>query len=251
MDTTFSTTGLAQTTRSTRRVFNLFRRYWGAFQERRKRERLRADLCGLDDRELQDIGITRGEVDYVVSNRSIDPRGVRSCFDDCEIFGTGKELSVSALFEQERIVTDAQVKMLPSCNRGVPRRLYRSTVARITVLSAIVFLGIGTAYSHDPKRPELNAWFKNLKNKAGEACCDSGDGQHAEAVWDMTNNGYKVLLRNPQQPDKPGQWFDVPNSVLISQPNLSGVAMVWWWPTYGEGGAMTPGWRCFIPGAGG
>ena len=65
MNTTFSTTGLAQTTGSTRRVFSLFRRYCGAFQEWRKRERLRADLCGLNDTELQDIGITRGEVDYV------------------------------------------------------------------------------------------------------------------------------------------------------------------------------------------
>ena len=51
MNTTFRTTGLAQTTGSTRGVFSLFRRYWGAFQEWRKRERLRADLCGLNDRE--------------------------------------------------------------------------------------------------------------------------------------------------------------------------------------------------------
>ena len=78
MNTTFSTTGLAQTTGSTRRVSSLFRRYWGAFQERRKRQRLRATLCDLDDRELQDIGIARGEIDYVASNRSIDPRGIRS-----------------------------------------------------------------------------------------------------------------------------------------------------------------------------
>jgi uncharacterized protein YjiS (DUF1127 family) len=78
MNTTFTTTGLAQTTGSTRRVFSLIGRYRGALQEWRKRERLRADLCGLCDRELQDIGITRGEVDYVVSNRSADPRGVRS-----------------------------------------------------------------------------------------------------------------------------------------------------------------------------
>ena len=65
MNTTFRTTGLAQTTGSTRDVFSLFRRYCGAFQEWRKRERLCADLCGLNDTELQDIGITRGEVDYV------------------------------------------------------------------------------------------------------------------------------------------------------------------------------------------
>ena len=65
MNTAFRTTGLAQTSGLTRRVFSLFRRYCGAFQEWRKRERLCADLCGLNDTELQDIGITRGEVDYV------------------------------------------------------------------------------------------------------------------------------------------------------------------------------------------
>jgi len=78
MSTTMSRTSIVDRSGSTRRVFSLFNKYWGAFQEWRKRERLRADLCGLNDRELQDIGITRGEVDYVASNGSIDPRGVRS-----------------------------------------------------------------------------------------------------------------------------------------------------------------------------
>lgn len=49
-------------------------RYWGAFQERRKLQKLRTKLCDLNDRELRDIGIARGEVDYVASSRSIDPR---------------------------------------------------------------------------------------------------------------------------------------------------------------------------------
>jgi uncharacterized protein YjiS (DUF1127 family) len=52
--------------------------YWGAFQERRKRQRLIANLCDLSDRELMDIGTTRGEIDYVASNMGIDPRGIRS-----------------------------------------------------------------------------------------------------------------------------------------------------------------------------
>jgi len=72
MNTTFRTTGLAQTTGSTRDVFSLFRRYWGAFQERRKRQRERAELYRLTDWELMDIGMTRGEIEYVVSNRSFD-----------------------------------------------------------------------------------------------------------------------------------------------------------------------------------
>ena len=49
-----------------------------AFQEQRERDRLRAVLYSLKDWELQDIGIARGEIDYVASNRSIDPRGARS-----------------------------------------------------------------------------------------------------------------------------------------------------------------------------
>jgi uncharacterized protein YjiS (DUF1127 family) len=39
---------------------------------------LRAVLYGLNDWELQDIGIARGEIEYVASNRGIEPRGARS-----------------------------------------------------------------------------------------------------------------------------------------------------------------------------
>ncbi len=78
MSTTYGAAGLGQTAASTRRVSSLFKRYWDAFQERRKRERVRADLSYLSDLELNDIGITRGEIDYVAANRAIDPRGIRS-----------------------------------------------------------------------------------------------------------------------------------------------------------------------------
>ena len=78
MNTAHSAIGLGRMTGSTRRVSSFFRRYWGAFQERRKRQRLRATLCDLSDRELIDIGTTRGEIDYVASNRLVDPRGIRS-----------------------------------------------------------------------------------------------------------------------------------------------------------------------------
>ena len=78
MSTTYGATGLGQTAASTRRVSSFFKRYWRAFQERRERRRLRAALCDLSDRELMDIGTTRGEIDYVASNRGIDPRGIRA-----------------------------------------------------------------------------------------------------------------------------------------------------------------------------
>ena len=139
-------------------------------------------------------------------------------------------------------------------SNGRRSRLYRLIVASMTG-SALASLGIGTAYPHDLMRPELDTWFKSLKNKAGEPCCDSGDGEHVEAEWDMTKRGYKVLLKDPRWPTERRQWYDVPYSVVINQPNLSGIAMVWWWPSYdsnpGPAGPMTPMWRCFIPGPGG
>jgi uncharacterized protein YjiS (DUF1127 family) len=53
-------------------------KYWDAFQERRDRQKLRSALSDLSDRELMDIGTTRGEIDYVVSNRGIDPRNIQT-----------------------------------------------------------------------------------------------------------------------------------------------------------------------------
>jgi uncharacterized protein YjiS (DUF1127 family) len=78
MSTTYDATGLGQAAASTRHVARFFKRCWGAFQERRKRQSLRASLCDLSDRELMDIGTSRGEIDYVASSRGIDPRGIRS-----------------------------------------------------------------------------------------------------------------------------------------------------------------------------
>ena len=135
---------------------------------------------------------------------------------------------------------------------GIQATFYRSIVIRIIASSAIAFLQTSTAYPHDLSRPELNTWFKSLRNKAGELCCDGGDGEHAQAEWDMAKGGYRVLLKHPHRPNEPGQWFDIPYSVVIEEPNLSGVAMVWWYPSYNfRDGNMTPVWRCFIPGPGG
>jgi uncharacterized protein YjiS (DUF1127 family) len=81
MNKTDSATCLAQATASTRRVSGALQAFWDRFQEWRKWERLRADLCNLSDRELTDIGITRGEIDYVASNDSISSNPLRWMFD--------------------------------------------------------------------------------------------------------------------------------------------------------------------------
>ena len=71
MNTAYSAAELKRTTASTRRVSNFLRNCWGAYREWRKRERSRADLYALNVSALADIGITPGEIDYVV-NCSVD-----------------------------------------------------------------------------------------------------------------------------------------------------------------------------------
>jgi uncharacterized protein YjiS (DUF1127 family) len=76
MSTIQETTELRPAT-AKRQVYSPLEAYWNAFQEWRKRETLRTELCRLTDSELEDIGITRGEIDYVASNRSISPDPLR------------------------------------------------------------------------------------------------------------------------------------------------------------------------------
>ncbi|KRP91258.1 hypothetical protein AOQ72_32595 [Bradyrhizobium yuanmingense] len=67
MSTIHSTTWLEQAFISTRSVSGFIWKYWNVFRERRERKKLRAAMSDLCDRELADIGTTRGEVDYFAS----------------------------------------------------------------------------------------------------------------------------------------------------------------------------------------
>ena len=77
MSTIYGTTKLGPIT-ARRQVYSPLEAYWNTFQEWRKRDRLRAELHRLTDSELLDIGISRGEIDYVASHRDTDPRCIRS-----------------------------------------------------------------------------------------------------------------------------------------------------------------------------
>jgi uncharacterized protein YjiS (DUF1127 family) len=54
---------------STPSVFSSLTRYWRTFRERQRRN---ATVHDLSDRELTDIGLTRGEIDCIARHRAID-----------------------------------------------------------------------------------------------------------------------------------------------------------------------------------
>jgi uncharacterized protein YjiS (DUF1127 family) len=61
-----------------RQYYSPLEAYWDIFWAWRKRERRRTELRRLTDDELMDIGLTRGEIDYIVSNQLIDPTAPHS-----------------------------------------------------------------------------------------------------------------------------------------------------------------------------
>ena len=65
--------GAAEPMAASRRIVSsLLKRYWHAFRERRQRRSLGSALPHLSERELMDIGLTYGEIDYIASRRAID-----------------------------------------------------------------------------------------------------------------------------------------------------------------------------------
>jgi uncharacterized protein YjiS (DUF1127 family) len=49
---------------------------WSSFQEWRERRLSEAELCSLSDSALMDMGVVRGEIEFLITHR--DKRGVRS-----------------------------------------------------------------------------------------------------------------------------------------------------------------------------
>jgi uncharacterized protein YjiS (DUF1127 family) len=79
-----TTTEFGQAIASMPQIVRLFKAFWTTLQERREKEKTRAALYDLSDRELEDIGITPGEIEYAASNLTFDPRGVYGEFKASE-----------------------------------------------------------------------------------------------------------------------------------------------------------------------
>jgi uncharacterized protein YjiS (DUF1127 family) len=78
MSTIYVTTGFGQITTPMRRALGLFEKCLSVLCEWQQRNALRGAMYHLGDRELQDMGTARGEIEYVARSRFVDPRGARS-----------------------------------------------------------------------------------------------------------------------------------------------------------------------------
>ena len=85
----------------------------------------------------------------------------------------------------------------------------------------------------------LKGWFDGLKSKKGPCCSDADGTALSDVDWEARNGKYRVRID--------GEWIDVPDDAVITEPNLAGVTMVWpirFW----EAGKQTIVIRCFMVG---
>jgi hypothetical protein len=70
-------------------------------------------------------------------------------------------------------------------------------------------------YTNSPLKP----WFDMLKSGKG-LCCSNADGiVISDPDWESKDGHYRVRLD--------GEWIDVPDDAVITEPNRAGRTMVW------------------------
>lgn len=113
----------------------------------------------------------------------------------------------------------------------------------LLVVALILVGGCEPAWPRDPDGryagSPLKGWFDSLKSGKGPCCSDADGNVVQDADWESQNKDgshYRVKIE--------GEWYDVPDEAVLTQPNLYGKTMVW--PIKGWDGITI---RCFIPGS--
>ena len=84
--------------------------------------------------------------------------------------------------------------------------------------------------------PEIKAWFDGLASRKGPCCSDADGSAVSDVDWETSGGHYRVRIE--------GEWVDVPEEAVITEPNRVGRTMVW--PIRGYLGLSV---RCFMPGS--
>ena len=85
-------------------------------------------------------------------------------------------------------------------------------------------------YANSP----LKEWFDSMRSGKGPCCSDADGTAVSDVDWESGNGHYRVRLE--------GDWVDVPDEAVITEPNRVGLTMVW--PIRGYSGLTI---RCFMP----
>jgi hypothetical protein len=109
-------------------------------------------------------------------------------------------------------------------------------------IGALLWLALllaAAAYARDDGRyaqSPLKPWFDRLRSGKGLCCSDADGFAVSDPDWKSKDGHYRVRLD--------GEWINVPDDAVITEPNRYGRTMVW--PIKGPTGTWI---RCFMPGS--
>lgn len=113
---------------------------------------------------------------------------------------------------------------------------------RLACAALLAMMATQASQARDPdgryaaQNPELHKWFESLRSGKGPCCSDADGTAVSDVDWETANGHYRVRLD--------GEWIDVPDEAVITEPNRIGRTMVW--PIRGYLGVSI---RCFMPGS--
>ncbi|QOZ29913.1 hypothetical protein XH93_25115 [Bradyrhizobium sp. CCBAU 51753] len=107
----------------------------------------------------------------------------------------------------------------------------------------VALLSVAAAHLAEARDPDgryanspLKQWFDGLRSGKGPCCSDADGSALSDVDWESKDGHYRVRLD--------GQWMDVPDDAVVTEPNRAGRAMVW--PIRNNTGITI---RCFMPGS--
>ena len=112
----------------------------------------------------------------------------------------------------------------------------------VSVVLAVLSLSPSPSKARDPDgkfaqaNPHLHQWIEGLRSGKGPCCSDADGTAVADPDWETKGGHYRVRID--------GDWVDVPDEAVITEPNRLGRTMVW--PIRGYLGLTI---RCFMPGS--
>ena len=98
----------------------------------------------------------------------------------------------------------------------------------LAMLLSVTAANVGHARDPDGRYADspLKQWFDSLKSGKGPCCSDADGTAISDADWESSAGHYRVRIE--------GEWVEVPDEAIITEPNRVGRTMVW--PIRGYGG---------------
>ena len=130
-----------------------------------------------------------------------------------------------------------------SVSKSLEIRLANRRKASLRIAGAVVLTVLAAQLGHARDRgqfanstPEMKAWFEGLRSGKGPCCSDADGTALSDVDWESASGHYRVRID--------GEWVNVPDEAVITEPNRIGRTMVW--PIRGYLGTSI---RCFMPGS--